>query len=125
MKKIKVSEATGPVLDWLVAKALGLGYHNDEKYGPMYFRPQIHPGVVHWDSKPLPYSTDWAQGGPIFDEHRISRIEKHDGWWRAFIYDVNDDAQHLVLGSTSLIAAARCLVLSQLGDEVEVPEELT
>lgn len=66
-------------------------------------------------------STNHAHGGPIFDEHRVSRIEKHDGWWRACIYD---DAQHLVLGPTSLIAAARCLVLSQLGDVVEVPEEL-
>lgn len=124
MKKIKVSEASGPVLDWLVAKALGLGYRNDEKYGPMCFRPQTHPGVVHWDSKPLPYSTDWSQGGPIIEREGIwvsdpSGDVLHPRQWGALLKGTMHDTR----GPTPLIAAMRCFVASRLGDEVEVPEE--
>lgn len=120
MKKVKVSEASGPALDWLVAKALGLGYRNDEKYGPMCFRPQTHPGVVHWDSKPLPYSTDWSQGGPIIERERI-RLDPRESVWHAQHWDTENEAKYAV---TPLIAAMRCFVASKLGDEVEVPEEL-
>ena len=124
MKKIKVSEASGLVLDWLVAKALGLGYRNDEKYGPMCFRPQTHPGVVHWDSKPLPYSTDWSQGGPIIEREGIwvsdpSGDVLHPRQWGALLKGTMHDTR----GPTPLIAAMRCFVASRLGDEVEVPEE--
>ena len=124
MKKIKVSEASGLVLDWLVAKALGLGYRNDEKYGPMCFRPQTHPGVVHWDSKPLPYSTDWSQGGPIIEREGIwvsdpSGDVLHPRQWGA----LHKGTMHDTRGPTPLIAAMRCFVASRLGDEVEVPEE--
>ena len=124
MKKIKVSEASGPVLDWLVAKALGLGYRNDEKYGPMCFRPQTHPGVVHWDSKPLPYSTDWSQGGPIIEREGIwvsdpSGDVLHPRQWGALLKGTMHDTR----GPTPLIAAMRCFVAAHLGDEVDVPDE--
>lgn len=127
MKKISVSEATGPVLDWLVAKALGLSYRNDEKYGPMCFRPQTHPGVVHWDSKPLPYSTDWSQGGPIIDREKIElKYMAYDKppYWGALKVDTAAYKRQGQIGPTPLVAAMRCFVVSKLGDEVEVPEEL-
>ena len=133
MKKIKVSEATGPVLDWLVAKALGLGYQHDEKYGPMCFRPSSVTGVVHWDSRPLPYSADWSQGGPIIEQqvHELLRCESHfkgkvERYWEAAIgFEDDGKGSHFrTTGPTPLIAAMRCFVASKLGDEVEVPEEV-
>ena len=122
---LKTSELTGPALDWAVAKVLGLGYQLDDKYGPMCFRPVTTPGVVHWDSKPPPYSTDWAQGGPILSEARISRTIDHSGLWIAYsAYNYSDEKQHMQCHNEELVAGLRCFVTSKLGDEVDVPKEL-
>jgi hypothetical protein len=76
------------------------------------------------------YSTDWAHGGPIIEREHIewqwlpssskdhqygARKPSFGGAKRTFCMD----------GPTVLIAAMRCYVASKLGDEVEVPEELT
>ena len=121
MKKIKVSEATPLQLDYLVAKAEGFWFgdaghcqyalYQPHKYGPSMPRE-------HW--KP---STIWSQGGPIIERERISIEIKHDGWWLAQIYNINDDPRWLVVADTPLIAAMRCYVASKLGEEVEIPEE--
>lgn len=64
-------------------------------------------------------STNWAQAGPIIERERIG-VEAHPGaeTWIAFI-----NGRHQT-GPTPLIAAMRCYVASQLGDEVEVPEDI-
>ncbi len=66
-----------------------------------------------WD-----FSTDWAQGGPII--HReLNRVqEMHDDEWEAETWG------YISEGPTPLIAAMRCYVLSKLGEEIEIPEEL-
>jgi len=38
---------------------------------------------------------------------------------------VRDDSEAFGYGSTPLVAAIRCYVTSKLGDEVEVPNDLT
>lgn len=146
--KVKVSEATGPALDWLVAVA----EHRVLKRSPM--GPQGGHGWWIWEEATsgrggvllgkcvyLPVgprtspktrnsgevyspSTDWSQGGPLLKSNRISIMQKHDGWWRACIFDLNDDLFCLQLADDPLIAAMRCFVASKLGDEVDVPEEL-
>lgn len=111
MKTIKVAEAEGPVLDWLVAKV--------EDFTP--FTDGISWIIeVAGAYRQVPrYSEDWAHGGPLFSEERI------ESYWHpvlecwAAIHNGN-----LRCGPTELIAKARCLVASKLGDEVEVPEEL-
>jgi hypothetical protein len=79
---------------------------------------------------PEPYSTDWAQGGPIIEREGITlrapssegiqyRAKDGSPLWRASTPDgVSGN------GPTPLIAAMRCYVSSKLGDEVEIPEEL-
>lgn len=67
-------------------------------------------------------STDWAQGGPIIEREHIGTyhfVLPEDGW-AASVFD-----DPIYVGPTPLIAAMRCYVASKLGDEVEVPEELT
>jgi len=103
----------------MVAKALGLAYRNDEKYGSMCFRTPMTKGVVIWGPYPLPYSTDWSQGGPIIEREKIATDYDHDVW-NAAKYGLS----WYVGGPTPLIAAMRCYVASKLGDEVDVPEEL-
>jgi len=110
VKKIMVSEATEPVLNWLVAKCEGLL----DQWGvcaPIGFRP----------------STNWAQGGPIIEREHIglswvvSNYLYVTGCWSAHIPQTNGK---LFYASTPLIAAMRCYCCSKLGDEVDVPEEL-
>ena len=110
---MKTSELTGAALDWAVAKC----------------------GFVQGTARSLiasevkPYSTDWAQGGPIIE---LEGIELrywglHSVPWKASI-DGDTDAGVVLYeehGTTPLIAAMRCFVASKLGDNIDIPKELT
>ena len=111
---MKTSELTGAALDWAVARceegeALAAGWH-----------PHIIT-TVHGDKylRATPYapSTDWSQGGPIIDREKIATAWHITRWvaWRGV-------REHP--GPTPLVAAMRCRIASELGDEVDVPEEL-
>lgn len=106
---MKTNELTGAALDWAVAKCEGR--END--------------GV--WDEN---FSSNWLLGGPIIERERMTteflRWDEVDGalpvWLaakhvRGFVYESE--------GNSPLIAAMRCYVSSKLGDEIEVPDELT
>jgi hypothetical protein len=119
--KIKVSEASRHVLDWMVKTAAGFSF--DGKIwsdGRGYY-------YLHSDSP----STDWAQGGPILEREKIA-VTVTVGSWSAFASDGEHIVhgvpvlkwKHKATGPTPLIAAMRCFVASKLGDEVDVPEEL-
>ena len=152
--KIKVSEASGPVLDWMVAKAEGrLGawiqdelrpgtgikdIDFDDRHQLMVYVPG--PRAVNGRRRD-PYtewkpSADWPQGGPIIERAKIHLLSPYGAHpipslaksWLAHCLK----APHLAdgwgpakgHGPTPLIAAMRCFVTSKLGDEVEVPDEL-
>ena len=111
---MKTSELTGAPLDWAVAKADG---KRENDFG------------WWWDNyKP---STDWAQGGPIIEREKIGiqrcvRACEYHGWLALKDEPFHDrSGEDEVWGETPLIAAMRCYVASQMGDEVEIPEELT
>ena len=118
--KIKTSELTGPALDWAVAKCEGM-----EIDGPTVIICKVYRDdeglewVVQWEP-----TTNWAQGGPIIERERISVIsdfhEIKEGWLAE-----NYQGNIQQFGPTPLIAAMRCYVASKLGDEVDVPDELT
>lgn len=107
--KIKTAKLTGVALGWAVAESRGHANLWMHDYIRGYFN---YPSV------------DWAQGGPIKTDNNISTQKKHDGWWLACIYDINDEMTHIQLAHSELEAAMRCYVTSKLGDEVEVPDEL-
>ena len=97
--KIKTSELNGVQLDW----AVGLANKQEE----------------FWTTDN--YSTNWVLGGPIIEQERIGLDYYPDsGLWHA------GTCERTVwgMGRTPLIAAMRCYVISKLGDEVEIPEEL-
>ena len=70
-------------------------------------------------------STDWALGGPIIERERIvtspCSIISPGTPWVAHSAVGNVTTQ----GETPLIAAMRCYVASKLGDELELPQELS
>ncbi len=103
---MKVNELSGAALDWAVAKCVGLSH-------------RLHGRV--------PFSTDWAQGGPLIEREWIELTLNTDpggGEWVAQIADDVPDGYHSASGPTPLIAAMRCYVTFKLGDEIEVPKEI-
>ena len=107
---MKTSELTGATLDWAVAKCEGIDYMKDDvRFRGAYARK---------------YSTDWSQGGAIIEREGISLSRRGEhSWsvWGAVLNDFEFDEE----GETPLIAAMRCYVAFKLGDEVELPEELS
>lgn len=126
--KVKVSELSGPALDWAVAKCEG--YLVDEN---SWMLNATVKDVDEGHYKPSQY---WGQGGPIIHQKQITtlppvvrRISKARhafpvDYWRAMIQKDEDELAIHSAGPTPLIAAMRCYVASNLGEEVEIPEEL-
>lgn len=114
MKKIQVSTATNNQLNWLVAKCERTDYI-----------PVSGVNGIGMEFSATTYTTDWSLMGPIVDREFISLTG-----WRTPTHDMR--VAHLELvstsvmgkGPTALIATARCYVVSKLGEEVEIPEEL-
>ena len=122
--KIKVSEAEHEVLDWMVAKAKGLldagrvvvDFEYLAGQDPIRLNPL--PDVYYTTGyKP---STNWAQGGPIIELECITLRCYTDALWDASIGRLDCVSD----GPTPLIAAMRCYVAINFGDEVDVPDEL-
>ena len=117
MTKMKISELTGPALDWAVAKCE---------------LPDGWPAAEIVLGEATDYSTDWSQGGPIIEREGIELIcnlnpaeaekFKTTPHWRASKRAWAKGA--IWYGPTPLIAAMRAFVASKLGDEVDVPEGL-
>jgi hypothetical protein len=97
---MKTSELTGAALDWAVSMA--------ENWAGADFEVK-------------PYSTDWAQGGPIIEREFIELTCTDE--WKAFMRFQSNPCDED--GPTPLITAMRCYVASKLGHEIEIPEELT
>ena len=122
---INVNEAEGVVLDWLVARAEGM--ESRVEYAPLscanlYYYTEQGEGYFDW----IP-TRDWTQAGPIIESHAISlNFDNDPGYlWAAWTpAPLRDEAEAFGYGNSMLIAAMRCYVISKLGDQVEVPEEL-
>lgn len=110
----RVADLSGPVLDWAVCKAGG---------GAKDIRTWIGG---YWDYNMYHYSTDWSQGGPIIDRLILEAgliLRRDDATGKGAVASL--DAPHgFYFGPTPLIAAMRCYVASQGGEEVEIPKEL-
>lgn len=128
--KIKTNELIGPALDWVVAKCESLCLGTD----PFGLAPIIAAPVFVRNYKP---STDWSVGGPIIEREgiellcnltateaaRFSTPGVHADW-QAF-YRNRRMTEERSFATTPLIASMRCYVTSKLGDEVDIPYDLT
>jgi hypothetical protein len=104
--KIKTSELKDLALDYVVAMIEGATNGDDLDIG----------FILEGGYSP---STVWAQGGPIVEREGIAIFIEYPKDWGA------TDGNYRKAGDTPLIAAMRCYVASKLGDEVEIPKELT
>jgi hypothetical protein len=112
---MKTNELTKTALNWAVAIC-----ENEQVYLPFLNR-------IHADAGESEYyhpSTDWAQGGLIIERESIQLTpDEYTQTWSA--YTTNEGNPYECVGTTPLIAAMRCYVASKLGDEIEIPKELT
>jgi len=74
-----------------------------------------------WEDGGFAPSTDWVQGGPIIEREFIELTCTDE--WKAFMRFQSNPCDED--GPTPLIAAMRCYVASKLGDDMEIPNELT
>lgn len=120
--KVKVSEASGRVLDWMVAVAANVEIDEDNE--PIWFDEADGAPVNEYRPVRFTPSTNWSQGGPIAERERIDRtcINGTEYMWMATVYVGGSKVQ--AYGGTSLEAAMRAFVIGKLGYEVDVPEEL-
>ena len=107
---MKTSDLTDTALDWAVARcegvikgdALDIGFILEGGYTP---------------------STNWSQGGPIIEREGISTWVFDDVTWRAQ-GRIGSGVDQVFEGPTLLVAAMRCYVASQLGDDIDIPDTL-
>jgi hypothetical protein len=103
---MRTNELTGAALDWAVHYATHgecEGYAEHE------------------------YSTEWAQGGPIIEREEMTLNHSpydHVFYGRSRPWCAEKKGR-IEYGPTPLIAAMRCYVASKLGNDVEIPKELT
>jgi hypothetical protein len=109
---MKTNELTDAALDWAVAKAEGISLG---PRGSIVYYHEGEPAMWH-------PSTDWSQAGPIIEREKIATnySAKRDCWFAENFLETCAEG-----GPTPLIAAMRCYVASKLGDNIDIPKELT
>ena len=115
--KMKTNELTGRALDWAVAKC------EDEEVSLV--KGQLE---TRWTDNGWKPSSDWSQGGPIIERECIELAYRVGVNWTATRVEGSSVCEVTVpynqKGRAQLIAAMRCYVMSQYGDEIEIPDEL-
>lgn len=148
MAIVQVKDATGTVLDWMVAKCEGWelktgvsAWYGNEPWFELFLGNKpwgngTYRSVNRCLPRELRYSSDWEKGGPIIERENVALSPLTDGTWNAYVANGtrwvprNQSGVEVYnwefkqTGSTPLIAAMRCYVASKLGDTVEVPDEL-
>ncbi|MDE9566301.1 DUF2591 domain-containing protein [Xenorhabdus bovienii] len=112
--KLKTSELTGQALDWAVAKSIGL---------PAIVTP--FGNLIIKGMEDYTPSTDWAQCGELIEKHHVElNFNSVSEEWSAYIFNFEELESVIEDGDTPQIAICRAVVAAQLGDEVEIPDEL-
>ena len=148
MKEVKVGDLHGAALDWAVAQVTiqsgefttdseehgtGRPYFNCKNGEPCLWGSGVqaigtmnaktgNPWVMHGSGGGYSPSTDWRQGGPMIELHKIwlgAPIMERKRWDASVDFSVDQE-----IGDTPLIAACRAIVASKLGDVVQIPDEL-
>ncbi|CDM88202.1 phage protein NinX family protein [Xenorhabdus bovienii] len=125
--KIKTSELTGRALDWAVCLAIGGAANKDntEVQAPNRDYYLLSNGKGNFTP-----STDWDQCGELMDKYckSFGMVQRRaNETWRAFAYGTprnGQDTMRLASGDTLQIAFCRAVVAAQLGDEIDIPDEL-
>lgn len=126
--EMQVFTAEGIALDWMVAKAMGATNLHYDTIATYWFtlNGKDHALSSGWSpSQNFAPSTNWVYGGPIIEKERLCIDIDSAGVWLSYTKQSYDDESRFTnSGSTALIAAMRCFVVSKLGEKVDVPSAL-
>ena len=125
MKTVRVSDLEGAALDWAVAKAVGHTVPDTVYYSGV----NEHGRVVSSraiDLSEFSPSTDWSQCGPLIEGRIVflslnERMNRRPDGWSCLVVGTRGVP---AFGETPLIASCRAIVAANIGDEVDVPDEL-
>lgn len=122
--KIKTSDLIGASLDWAVMECYRSTFQMATEPKPWRggidtFGPGNGYKYPSWGAKKYNPSTNWELGGPIIDSLKPHFTIVPDNRGGGVIADT---PAALLKGPTYLVAAMRCFVATNLGDEVEVPD---
>lgn len=118
--KLKTSELTGIALDWAVAKAIGLDVSlKDYSHSSgQYLRSFGSSSDSESEGIEYSPSTDWEQCGSLIEKYQIDLtcevMAEGPVWSAGYWHD----------GKTPQIAVCRNVVDTQLGNVVDIPDEL-
>lgn len=118
MTTVKIDEATGHQLHWLLATSMG--------HKP-YFKVRPGKSVESiWldDFNMLLYTTSWNQMGHIIDRLDIQLMNDPMCLKGPHQASIRQSPFPIGYGKTKLEAAVRCAVKNHYGEEAEVPNEL-
>ena len=124
---VKTWELTGRALDYAVA-TIELAQHPSELVPREFCVMWSVDGWLHYSGEPDHESGDGtgAAGDAIIDREKISVLIHHSGVWLAYLgFNHNDDRKFMTSGPTRREAAMRCWARSKLGDEIDIPKEIT
>lgn len=124
MATIDVKTADGSVLDWMVAKAVGLHITNDFPFVFLQTNPADYRTVKH-ELRGYKPTTNRALGWEILDQIpglqlKIWLESKPESRFEVQIHNLQGD--WIAFGPSALIAGCRCFVESKLGPQVDVPD---
>ncbi len=107
--KIKTSELEGVALDWAVN---------------FCETPELALGALNYAGERVAHAAGvgWSQAGLIIERKKIAVVYRAGGYWLAYTPESKPSADGI--GPTPLVAVMRCYVASELGEEVEIPDEL-
>jgi len=137
--KIPVNKLSGQALNWAVARVLDRDPQIGERLHPMpangleeasQYCELITMVYEYANNKVISQQefdpvNDYAQGGPLLDQYRISTEIAGDGWAALFndCFDRKTQSKALI-GHTRLEAGLRCIIMNVHGDSLYVPAEL-
>lgn len=143
----------GKVLDWAVTECgdknnakvdsftLGamsydqlreLADQHDVEYTKYSTSDDLRAELLEMNDLILPYSTDWYRCGPIIFSEKISvgdpahfdDFGSKQPYLAVKNFPDEKEGEFVAYGSTPLMAAMRCYVLSKMGPEIQVPVKL-
>jgi Protein of unknown function (DUF2591) len=119
---MKTAELTGAALDWAVARLESKASPVGMDSADILLYRSTATNAFMYKRWAIPYSTNWAQGGPIIEREGFCVMKTGAAW--CCTTNGNELHSHAQRGDTPLVAAMRCYVASKLGDTVEVPSDL-
>lgn len=116
MVEVKTADLDGLALDWAVDAIV------TKKPLEVWHKEDGSEWIFVSDGMPFPgpdkYSSNWAKGGRVIGEHRITFGDNISN------YSAGGFGKRTAYGPTHLIAAMRCIVASEHGDSILVPAVL-